>query len=151
VLDAILLYIGCYILYWARIWYLYGSRVQMMVSIQMMICGGLAVFAGIFVAWKIKCFLWPPIKVSKARKLIVTVGASVFDAFLLYIGCYILYWEAFDGSLYIGASIQMVIYGSLIIVVGIFVAWKIKCFLWPPKKAPQKSPPLKDNGGDLFG
>ena len=40
-------------------------------------------------------------------------------------------------------SIQMMIYGGLAVVAGIFVAWKIKCFLWSPKKAPNKSPPLE--------
>jgi len=44
---------------------------------------------------------------------------------------------------------QMMVYGALAIVAGIFVAWKIQSFLWTPKKAPQESPPLKDNAGDI--
>lgn len=47
-------------------------------------------------------------------------------------------------------GVPMMFYGALAVVTGIFVAWKIKTFVLPPKKATKKSPPLKDNGGDFF-
>ena len=78
----------------------------------------------------------------------------MLDAILLYIGGSLLYWgriwylHPLTHGLILVAP-QMMVYGALAIVAGIIVAWKIRSFLWLPKKAPHESPPLKDNGGDI--
>jgi len=84
---------------------------------------------GIIVAWKTKTA--PNIEVSD--KWIIGLVAGAFDAILLYIGCFFLYWGTLNwlsgGGRPAGLEYLMMAFGVPWLIVGIIVAWKTKACL----------------------
>ena len=58
--DAILLYIGCFFLYWGAILHLFGTRITIVLGLLIMFAGVPAIVGGIMAASKLKGFLFPP-------------------------------------------------------------------------------------------
>jgi len=85
------------------------------------------------------------------RKWIIALGTIALDTILLYIGSFFLYWGTwnyiFGSRIGIMFGPLMMVLGVSILVVGIFVIFKLIAFLWRTKSRSKQEFPisLKDS------